>query len=46
MGIPGISFRSHVDTADIIEVGTVTKPPPHLHQRIIHDRIPQKIADC
>ena len=40
----GRSLRCHVNAAEVRITVPVAEPPSHLHQAVIHDRVPKKIS--
>ena len=46
MGIPTHAISRDPDAAQILIVGAIAEPAAHLHQRVIHDRVAQEVADC
>ena len=46
IGVPGHGCCRHPDLTEILVVPPVSKPAPHLHERIIHLGIPIEVTDA
>src|SRR3546814_19925092 len=42
--VPASRLLQHPDAADILIVRTISEPPPHLHQRVVHHGIAQEVG--
>ena len=43
--VPALRLLGYPDAAQILVSAAIPEPPPHLQERVVHHRVPQKVAD-